>query len=218
VYNPAQVCCGQPAFNAGHFDDARRVAGRWLGAFNEAECIVCPSGSCTAMVRCHYPDLFADSAAASTAAAVALRVHELSEFLARLEGLPVPEHCWTGRLGFHNSCHSYRGLGVRDEPLGLLRRLVNGQVVVPPGEPQCCGFGGLFCVKYAPVSAAMARHRLAQFEPLQVDRLVTNDPGCLMHLRQEAAALGWPQPIEHLAEFLASCLDRPAAAGGDADG
>ena len=55
----AQTCCGQPAFNAGFHAQARRVAQRNLAIFADAEYIVVPSGSCTAMMRVFYRELFA---------------------------------------------------------------------------------------------------------------------------------------------------------------
>ena len=57
TYNSQQTCCGQPAFNAGHRDEARKVAKTFINVFSESEVIVGPSGSCTAMVKNYYPIL-----------------------------------------------------------------------------------------------------------------------------------------------------------------
>ncbi len=61
-----QTCCGQPAFNSGYQNDARVVAERFLSIFEKALnndpnkdiYIVCPSGSCTSMVKVFYEELF----------------------------------------------------------------------------------------------------------------------------------------------------------------
>src|SRR6266849_9193720 len=54
-----QTCCGQPGFNTGYWNEARPCAERFLRVFKDAETIVCPSGSCTTMVRHFYPELMA---------------------------------------------------------------------------------------------------------------------------------------------------------------
>src|SRR5579883_3254384 len=60
-FDARQTCCGQPAFNTGYRKDARELAKRFIEIFeaSEADAIVSPSGSCTAMVR-HYEELFSD--------------------------------------------------------------------------------------------------------------------------------------------------------------
>src|SRR5215472_15315747 len=65
-----QTCCGQPAFNSGYWDDARPCAEKFLRVFQDAEYIVCPSGSCTTMVRVFYPELLASSSKRDEAAAL----------------------------------------------------------------------------------------------------------------------------------------------------
>jgi len=66
-----QTCCGQPAFNSGYRAEARMVARHFLDTFESSECIVVPSGSCTAMVARHFADLFHKDPAALA------RVHAL---------------------------------------------------------------------------------------------------------------------------------------------
>jgi L-lactate dehydrogenase complex protein LldE len=53
VFDERQTCCGQPAFNTGYRKEARKFAKRFIEIFEEsdAEAIVCPSVSCTAMVK-----------------------------------------------------------------------------------------------------------------------------------------------------------------------
>ena len=58
IYNPAQTCCGQPAFNAGFWDEARTVCSKFLNDFNADSPIVAPSASCVGFVRNYYTKLF----------------------------------------------------------------------------------------------------------------------------------------------------------------
>ena len=108
-----QTCCGQPAWSAGHPDEARPVARRALRAFRGEDPVVVPSGSCAAMVRHGYPELFAGRPEEDEAAAMAERTLELTQFIAR-EGLAVaPAGGAEGSVTYHDSCHMLRILGER---------------------------------------------------------------------------------------------------------
>lgn len=203
-YNPAQTCCGQPAFNAGYRDEARKVARDFIQRFADAETIVCPSGSCTAMVRQFYPHLFAarDGSAEPGVSLPDKNVFEFSEFLYH-SGLYQKLHNeYSGRVGFHNSCHSLRELRLHTEPHAVLSRVQGAEIVEPGADAVCCGFGGIFSVKYEAIAAAMAKTRIEMFLQQKVDVVVSNDPGCIMHMRQRANALQLDVEILHLAEFL----------------
>jgi L-lactate dehydrogenase complex protein LldE len=184
-----QICCGQPAFNAGHAKAARRVARSVARAFDPTLPVVVPSGSCAAMVRHRLPELLGVSE---------FQVFELSEFLYTREAqLPAVNE---GRaLAYHDACHLLRELGVEDEPRRLLER--TGARLVPLPRPDlCCGFGGTFSVRQPEVSVAMADEKLAGAS--EADALVTPDPGCLVHLRGRSERTGGP-PVVHLATALA---------------
>jgi L-lactate dehydrogenase complex protein LldE len=193
VFPPDQTCCGQPAFNAGHREAAARVARQFTRAFSRELPVVCPSGSCVAMVAHYLPELL-DVAP--------YEVYELSAFLSKhasntvlLEG---------HRVVYHDSCHLLRELGVREEPRGLLRAA--GAELTELGRPDlCCGFGGTFSVRQPEVSVAMADDKLADAQRSGAEALVTADPGCLLHLRARAARVGGLRVV-HLATALARGL------------
>jgi L-lactate dehydrogenase complex protein LldE len=206
-YYPRATCCGQPGFNAGQTNEALKVARRFVDTLEADDApLVCPSGSCTAMVRSFYPELFRDSKQVGAAAAVSGRVVEFSEFLVRAGALEHFGGEHSGRVAFHDSCHAFRELRVYDAPRALLHR-VEGVEWVDVGEPACCGFGGLFSIKLPKTAASMAKSRLEPFVARGVKTLVSNDPGCILHLRKEAVALGYELQILHLAEFLARSMD-----------
>ena len=208
-YNPAQTCCGQPAWNAGQVPEARRVAAHFLDCFRDAaDWIVCPSGSCTGMVRNHYQELFAGAPRHGEAVTASRKVRELSEFLAERGDIPrlAGRLATPVRVAFHNSCHSYRELGIARQPFDILAQLAGCELCQPDGEPVCCGFGGLFYVKFPEVSTGMAKARLRQLLENGAELIVSNDPGCIMNLRQEARSQQLPVRILHLAEFLAEAL------------
>jgi L-lactate dehydrogenase complex protein LldE len=189
----AQVCCGQPAFNAGHHAAARRVARTFAKAFDRDRPIVCPSGSCATMVAHYFPQLL-DSEPYD--------MWELSAFLdagdVRLEARNAGR-----RVAYHDSCHMLRELRVHDQPRRLLER--SGAKLLPLPRPDlCCGFGGTFSVRQPEISVAMADEKIGGARG--ADALVTADPGCLMHLAGRTARTGGP-PIVHLATALARGIE-----------
>jgi L-lactate dehydrogenase complex protein LldE len=190
VFPPDQTCCGQPAFNAGHREAAARVARQFTRAFSRDLPVVCPSGSCAAMVAHYLPELL-DVAP--------YEVYELSAFLSKRASNSVSLE--GRRVVYHDSCHLLRELGVSEEPRALLRGA--GAELTELARPDlCCGFGGTFSVRQPEVSVAMADDKLADAQRSGAEALVTADPGCLLHLRARAARVGGPRVV-HLATALA---------------
>src|SRR5215216_5572746 len=78
----SQTCCGQPHFNSGYHDQARSLARHTIDAFANSPLVVTPSGSCAAMVKLEYPELFHDDPTwHAHAVNLANRTWELSQFL-----------------------------------------------------------------------------------------------------------------------------------------
>jgi L-lactate dehydrogenase complex protein LldE len=206
-YNPQQTCCGQPAFNAGHREESLKVAKKFVETFASSKVIVGPSGSCTAMVRNYYPALFVDDPLLNDALHLGKKIFEFSEFLASEDKIKNISGQYTGKVGFHNSCHSYQELGIETQPLDILNKIEGIELIKIPGEPVCCGFGGLFSFKFDEIAATMAKTRLEMFTSRGVDTIVSNDPGCLMHLRQESTDRAYDITLLHLTEFLVKALN-----------
>ena len=203
-FPPGQTCCGQPAFNAGHRDAARRAARPFLRSFAGSEYVVSISGSCAAMVREEYPRLFAGHAEEAAAVRLAARTFEFSEFLVDVLGvtdLPVSRR---GRATFHHSCHARRLLGVVEQPVRLLR-MVEGLEYVPlSGAERCCGFGGTFAVKMPAISTAMVDEKVDDIVETGADLLVGLDMSCLMNIEGRLRRRGHALEVRHLAEVLAA--------------
>ncbi len=207
-FDPRQTCCGQPAYNTGYTDEARRVAAVMIDVFAEdpAEAIVVPSGSCAAMIH-HAPRLFEEGdPRRAKAESVAARTHEFSSFLVDTLQVVDLDAKFSGRAVWHDACHGLRELGVKDQPRALLRKVDGLELVEAKGEPTCCGFGGTFSVKQPEVSVAMLDTRMAVLEETAPDVIVSSDVSCLMQIDgrvTKEAKPGAPR-IMHLAEVLAS--------------
>jgi L-lactate dehydrogenase complex protein LldE len=196
-----QTCCGQPAYNTGHREEAARMARHTARTFADAEYVVLPSGSCAGMIRSFYPDLLGERQGPE-------RAYELSEFLVRVLGVASPGGSSTlggaplgsglkgRRVVYHHGCHALRELGVREEPLALLRAC-GAEVMAWDGDTECCGFGGLFSAKFPEVSAGMADRKLDALPP-GVDTVTSADGGCLLQLSGRARRRDMAPTVEPL--------------------
>jgi len=204
----AQTCCGQPMANSGFFDDARQLARKMLDVFSPYEQVVCPSGSCTSMVRNHYPELLPGD---PRVAALRAKTRELCEFLHDV--LQVrPRGRFDARVGLHQSCHALRELrtGSGSErllpPYSKTRALLEGieglQLAELSRADECCGFGGTFAVSEEAVSCAMGRDRVADHERAGAEVITGADSSCLMHLDGLIRRDGKKLRVLHVAELL----------------
>ncbi|MGQ0668960.1 MAG: (Fe-S)-binding protein, partial [Actinomycetota bacterium] len=199
----AQTCCGQPPFNSGFHEEARRMGRSLLSAFEGAEAVVSPSGSCTAMVRSYFPHLFEGTQDERSAGDLAGRTFELSEFLVGVLGVERLEGSFPARVSPHDSCHGLRELGLTGQARALLSGL-DGLELVEMARPEaCCGFGGTFSVRLPEMATAMADDKIHQAAATGADVLVTGDSGCLMHMAGRLSRTASKMRAMHLAVLLA---------------
>lgn len=200
-----QTCCGQPAYNAGLRSEARKTAKHTIKVFeNTPGPIVIPSGSCTAMVRHGYPELFAnDPIWLARARALASRTYELTEFLVDILGIIDFRTCFQGKITYHPSCHLLRGLGVDRQPRILLNHIRGAEFIDLPYQEDCCGFGGVFSVKHPEISAEMLKRKIENIEATQAPTVVVCDTGCLLNIAGGLHRMGKKIKVLHIAEILA---------------
>lgn len=204
-----QTCCGQPMFNAGHFDASQAVARHFVKVFKDtAGPIIAPSGSCVAMVRHHYPRLFRDDARLrAEAEKVARRTYEFSEFLVKHANVDLADMGarFDDSVTYHFSCH-FRPLGLTDEPVRLIQQI--GEIDYRPLErlDQCCGFGGTFSVHMPHLSKGLVEDKVRCVLATQANWLVFSDAGCVMNITGYANRIGTPLRALHLAELIERSL------------
>jgi len=198
-----QTCCGQPAYNAGYWAEARQVADHTLEVLEGAEYVVLPSGSCTTMLRTFYPELYRDQPKRfARALALSQKTFELSEFIVKVLGISRLGSGLTGRrIAYHHGCHALRELGLKQEPLTLLRN-AGAEIVDWTAAEECCGFGGLFSVKLPEVALGMADRKLSTLPNGQVDMLTSTDAGCMLHLMGRMQNQNLNLPVRPLASVL----------------
>ena len=209
-FPPDQTCCAQPAFNSGYHDEARTVARHFFKAFRDAEVIVTPSGSCAAMLRHEYPQLFtaADGELYEAARRVAAITWEFSEFLVDGLGISNLNLALPQRESFamHDACHGLRGLGLGQAARDLMNNLGNAELCELTECEVCCGFGGLFSVKMPDISNAMLQNKLRNIEASDAATIVTGDVSCLTQMNGGLSRGKSAKRVTHLADVLAKGL------------
>lgn len=202
-----QTCCGQMHANSGYQLEAVPLVRRFVRVFAEHSAIVCPSGSCTAMVTEQYSrlaELAGDDGLAREVERVKGRVHEFSSFLTDVLGVEDVGAYFPHRVAYHPTCHSLRALGVREAPLRLLRAVRGLELVELPSALECCGFGGTFAVKNHEVSTAMLADKLGHVLETGAEVCTALDNSCLMHIGGGLTRLQAGVRTMHLAEILAA--------------
>ncbi len=205
VYPEGQTCCGQPAFNAGAWEDARAMARRTLDVLSDSSApVIVPSGSCCSMIVRHYPELLqGDSKYGPLARSIAARTFEFTQFLVNVLGLTDLHAQAEERLAYHASCHLLRSSAIDGEPRQLLAHVQGADIVELPGATQCCGFGGIFAIKMSDLSGAMLRRKLDSIESSGAQTLVGCDVSCLLHIAGGLHRRGSKIKTRHIAEILA---------------
>ena len=183
-----QTCCGQPAFNSGHRKVARAAAQKFIKRFEDAECIVSPSGSCVNMVRHHYPELFKDDPdMEQRALRVAKKTFEFTQFLVDVLGVEDVGARYPHKVTYHASCHLNRFLGVDRQPRALLARIDEMELLIKLQDAdRCCGFGGTFAVKYSDISEAILEEKVDNIVASGAEVVTGCDMGCLMNIQGSA--------------------------------
>ncbi|MBE9537480.1 MAG: (Fe-S)-binding protein [Proteobacteria bacterium] len=210
-----QTCCGQPTYNTGDYESTIPLARQLIEAFEFADYVVVPSGSCAGMISHHYPKLLQDEWR-ERALALAAKTFELTTFLsdiAKIEKAPG-DTAPLPSVTYHDSCAGLRELGVKAQPRALLKELCNLEVSELGQTEVCCGFGGTFCAKMPELSGKMASDKLDSALATGAKVLAGGDMGCLMNIAGRAKRLGKNIEVRHIAELLAGDLDGPAIGEG----
>lgn len=202
-YNPEQTCCGQPAYNAGFWDDAKTIGSKFLNDYSEESVIVTPSASCTGMVKNYYTDLFKNTTSHNKCRAVQGNIYELSDFLVNILQVDYFGAELDGRAVYHDSCAALRECKIKAEPRQLLSKVLGLELADLKDNETCCGFGGTFAVKFDAISTAMAQQKVDNALAADAGYIISADASCLMHLQGYIDKNNLPLKTMHLADVLA---------------
>jgi L-lactate dehydrogenase complex protein LldE len=204
IHCPEKIaCCGQPAFNSGYWDEAREVAVNILNELKDSEVVVIASGSCGAMLKVFYSELFAGTAHADTAKLLASKCYEFSDFLVTKLGVTDLGARFPAKVTFHDGCHGLRELGNKRPARELLAKVRGLDLVEMKDAEVCCGFGGTFAAKFPMISTAMGEVKCSSAFETGAEYIISNDSSCLMHVQGLLSRQGSKVKTIHLAEILA---------------
>ncbi len=203
-YNPEQTCCGQPAYNAGYWDEAKKVGTKFLDDFNGVKHLVSPSASCTGMVWNGYNDLFTNSMVHNQCRSLQQNMHELSDFLVNIVKKEYFGAELEGKAVYHDSCAGLRECHIRREPRQLLGKVEGLELLDLPDGDTCCGFGGTFSVKFEAIASAMAEQKVEHALSTGADYIISTDASCLLHLQAYIDQKRLRIRTMHLADVLAN--------------
>lgn len=203
-YNPSQTCCGQPAFNAGYWDEAKSVCSKFLKDFSGSEIIVAPSASCVGFVRNYYSKLFENSSMHHEVADIGKRIFEFSEFMIEIIKVDDVGAVLKGKATYHDSCAALRECKIKEEPRRLLSHVKGLELTELNDVETCCGFGGTFAVKFEAISVAMGEQKVENALATGADYMISTDISCLMHLQGYINYKGYHLKTMHLADVMAT--------------
>ena len=203
-YNTNQTCCGQPAFNAGFWDEARVVANKFLKDFENAEYIVAPSASCVGFVKNYYSKLFENSSSHNKVKDVGKKIYEFTAFLTDVLKITNYGAMLNAKATYHDSCAALRECKIKEGPRKLLKNVKGLELVEMVDNETCCGFGGTFAVKFDAISIAMADQKVNHALATGAEYIISTDSSCLLHIDGYIKGKGLPIKTMHLADVLAS--------------
>jgi L-lactate dehydrogenase complex protein LldE len=212
-----QTCCGQPGYNSGDRETAKALARKVIGEFEEFEYVVVPSGSCSGMIRTHYPALFDDDRAMlERAERLAAKTYELTDFLENVAKLASVPGRFDGTVTYHDSCAGLREMGVKAQPRALLAKVPGLAIREMEAPEQCCGFGGTFSVKFGDISSAIADRKCNDVEASGAEAVVLGDVGCMLNIEGRLRRRGNKETkVLHVAEVLAGRAESRGRSGDE---
>lgn len=203
-YNPEQTCCGQPAFNAGYWDEARSVGEKFIKEFQNDRYIVSPSASCTGYVKNYYPEMFNNSALHNELKQIKKNLFEFSDFLVNVLKITDLGASLKGIGTYHDSCAGLREYGIKQEPRKLLSKVRGLELREMKDTEVCCGFGGTFSAKFEPIAVGMAEQKVKNAQEVKADYFISTDMSCLLHIDGYIKQQKHSVKVMHLADVLAS--------------
>jgi len=208
-----QHCCGLPAFDAGDLPRARRMARQTIELLEstQADYIVTGGASCAIATLHEYEGLFENEPLWQIrAAALKDKLMDFTTFMdrvARLEpGALAGRGQDVGPVTYHNFCQSANVLGIDEAPRRIIRDVLGLELRDLPEGSVCCGFGGSTSISRPEVAAEILKRKLDNVTSTGARVLVTDNPGCIMHLRGGTDAMKLDVRVMHIAELMAACL------------
>jgi Fe-S oxidoreductase len=134
-----------------------------------------------------------------------VKVLDFTSFLDQVAQLPAGSlpGAEMDTMTYHDSCQGSNALGLHQEPRRLLRDVMGIEVRELEENTLCCGFGGSFGFDYPEISERLLNRKLDNAQATGAMTIVTDNQGCIMHLRGGCDATGRRIQVKHIAEVMA---------------
>ncbi|MFQ6108571.1 MAG: LUD domain-containing protein [Candidatus Aminicenantales bacterium] len=197
-----QHCCGTPSLHLGDKKDVVRLAEKNIKSFERENphhiLTICPTGNF--MFREVYPRIDPGFSRWKD------RIFDFTEFVSKKALFPGGKKSPPlKKVFYHYPCHIVNDPNLKDEPKKVLEAL--GFSPEFEEEPfTCCGFCGIFSLKYPEVSAHLWEKKKKKIEVKNPDFISTDCPGCLFQLRAGVKRKHRDLQILHTAELVARTI------------
>jgi L-lactate dehydrogenase complex protein LldE len=148
--------------------------------------------------------LFENSSLHHQANELSGHVFEFTEFLTDILEITSFDAVWNGKVTYHDSCSALRECRIKEAPRKLLQAVKGLELIEMKDNETCCGFGGSFSVKFAPISTAMADLKVKHAMETGANAIVSTDMSCLMQIDGYIKAHQFPISTFHIADILAA--------------
>jgi L-lactate dehydrogenase complex protein LldE len=202
-YNPEQTCCGQPAFNAGYWDDCKEVGEKLIREFSEDRYIVSPSASCVGMIKNYYPEMFFNSVLHNEYKQIQKNIYEFTDFMVNVLKVTDVGAQMNGKATYHDSCSALRECNIKREPRMMLEKVKGLELIEMKDTEVCCGFGGSFSIKNEAIAVGMAEEKVNNALAVNAEYILSTDLSCLMHLQGYIDKNNKPIKAMHIIDVLA---------------
>lgn len=226
---PELGCCGAPAYMKGE----RRVARKLASSLVERLCrfpdtqLVTPCPTCASTIKHFYPEILEGTPFEREAASLAKNTFDVTQFIAgsieRLsrqfgelrraapvfqeEGFPARGSVSGKAVTYHDPCHLKRWLCISVEPREIIRAVPGVNLVEMRGCDECCGFAGLFGIKYYGLSSRIGAGKARAILESGADEVLSACPGCVIQLSDALEKAGSPIPARHVVELIHESLE-----------
>jgi iron-sulfur cluster protein len=206
-----QHCCGLPPLDAGDRATARRMAKQTIEALEavQTDWIVSAGASCAIAIAHDYAELLAGEPDwQARALRIAARTLDLLSFVDRVADPPqLPLKPDRATVTVHSFCQTTNVMGSGDAGRRLLERAgIPVRELAEAGV--CCGFGGSTSLDHPALAQQIADRKLENVRATGAAVLVTDNPGCLLHLRGAANVAHDPFVVRHVAEVMVEGVGR----------
>ena len=200
-YNPEQTCCGHPAYEAGYWDDSREVAQKFISEFTNDRYILTPTLSCIDFVRKRYSEMFANSSSLNEMKMLQKNMFEFTDFVVNVLKISQLGSVCNKRVALIDFCRCSTNTSYAE---ALLQKVKGIDLIKI--ENECCGYGGMFTVKYPSISTEMTKQLVEKIEQSGAEIIVGIESACIMqiqsYLNEQSISIKAMSVIDFMADGL----------------